>query len=87
MRISRKRVVQGELDVVALFGFQNVHEISLPTFFFQPVNVILLYLGCRKAECLVGGLEHEIYDFPFSWEFFHSDHSGAHGDLYGESVG
>jgi len=84
MRISRKRVVQEELDVVAQFGFQHVHEISLPTFFFQPVNVILLYLACRKADCLVGGLEHEIYDFPFSWGFFHS---GAHGDLYGESVG
>jgi len=25
----------------------------------------------RPTKMLVGGLEHEFYDFPFSWEFHH----------------
>ena len=27
---------------------------------------------------LVGGLEHEVYDFPFSWEFHHPNWLSLH---------
>jgi len=27
--------------------------------------------GPFKNPCLIGGLEHEFYDFPFSWECHH----------------
>ena len=35
------------------------------------VDVKMSYLNLLKVPYLVGGLEHEFYDFPFSWEFHH----------------
>ena len=43
------------------------HNISVVAGYYQceDKNIIYIYIYMY----LVGGLEHEFYDFPFSWEF------------------
>jgi hypothetical protein len=35
------------------------------------LNLMVINPLVMEYECLIGGLEHEFGDVPFSWEFHH----------------